>query len=145
VALSAIDAGGVFTSCDGFSSGGGVPSADGARLEPLAVSTAICFSIRSMRCSIRRWLSAIAIKRSCDAGGALTSCDGFSSGGGVPSVDGARIEPSAVSTVVALASLLGVGFRDGAAKVSSVSVPEYGGTDVEDDMLSALPALEDFI
>jgi len=80
-----------------------------------------------------------------DAGGALTSCDGFSSGGGGASVDGARVEPLAVSTAVALASLLGVGFRDGTAKVSSVSIPEYGGIDAEADMLSALPALEDFI
>jgi hypothetical protein len=60
-------------------------------------------------------------------------------------VDGACVEPSAVSTAAALASLLRVGFGADTGEVSSVSIPEYGGTDVEDDMLSTLTALEDFV
>jgi hypothetical protein len=60
-------------------------------------------------------------------------------------VDGARVEPLEVSTAVVLASLSGVGFRAGGAKVFSVSIPEDGRTGVEGDMLSALLALGDFV
>jgi len=59
-------------------------------------------------------------------------------------VDGARVEPLEVSTAVVLASSSGDGFRAGAGKVSSVGIPEDGGTSVEDDM-SALLALGDFV
>jgi hypothetical protein len=60
-------------------------------------------------------------------------------------VDGARVEPLEDPTAVAVASRSGVGFRVGAAKVSSVSIPEDGGTGVEDDMLSTLLAVGDFV
>jgi len=60
-------------------------------------------------------------------------------------VDGARVEPLEDPTAVAIASLSGVGFRAGAAKVFSVSIPEDGRIGVEDDMLSALLALGDFV
>ena len=80
-----------------------------------------------------------------DAGEAPTPCDGLSAGGGVSSVDGARVEPLEDPTAVAVASRSGVGFRTGAAKVSSVGIPEDGGTVVEDDMLSTLLALGDFV
>ena len=56
-------------------------------------------------------------------------------------MDGARVEPLEDPTAVAIASLSGVGFRAGAAKVS----PEDGETGVEDDTLSALLALGDFV
>ena len=60
------------------------------------------------------------------------------------SVDGARVEALEDPTAVAVASLSGVGFRAGAAKVSSVSIPEDRGTGVEDDMLSTLLAVGNF-
>jgi hypothetical protein len=120
----AIDAGEALSSCEGRSSGG-VSSMDGARVAPLEVSTAVT-------------------PPAIDAGEALSSCEGPSSGG-VSSVDGARVEPLEVSTAVALAFLSGVGFRAAAAKVSSVSIPVNGGTGLEDDMMSALPALGDFV
>jgi hypothetical protein len=46
---------------------------------------------------------------------------------------------------VAVASLSGIGVRGGTAKISLISIPEDGGTVVEDDMLPTLPALGDFV
>ena len=60
-------------------------------------------------------------------------------------MDGARVEPFKDPSAVAGASLSGVGFRAGAPKISSVGIPEDGGTGVEDDMLSTLLAFGDFV
>ena len=60
-------------------------------------------------------------------------------------MDGVRDELLEVLTAGVPAFLSGVGFRAGAAKVFSVSTPEDGRTGVEDDMLSALLALGDFV
>ena len=60
-------------------------------------------------------------------------------------MDGARVDPLEGPSAVAVASLSGVGVRGGAAKISLVSIPEDGGTVFEDDMLSTLLALGDFV
>ena len=122
---STIDAVEALTSCEGLGSGAGISFVDGARVEPLEVST-------------------VGVPSAIDAGEALTSCDGLGSGAGISFVDGA-LEPLEVSIAVVLASLSVVGFRAGAAKVFSVSIPEDGRTGVEEDMLSAVLALGDFV
>ena len=60
-------------------------------------------------------------------------------------MDGARDELLEISTAGVPAFLSGVDFRAGAAKVFSVSTPEDGRTGVEEDMLSAVLALGDFV
>jgi len=123
---SVIDAGEALTSCEGLGSGAGISFVNGARVDPLEVS-------------------AVGVPSTIDAGEALTSCEGLGSGAGISFVDGARVDPLEVSTVGVLASLSVVGFRAGAAKVFSVSIPEDGRIGVEEDMLSAVLALGDFV